>query len=92
MPTRAGFTPINSVDFVIPNQDGTNYVDLSVSLNVKKVNGKHQAHIHLLRDLAVRGKLQLRSSRLDGKHEELTFYVHKIPLAEYFKTAETKAE
>ena len=40
----------------------------------------------------MRGQLQLRSSRLDGKREELTFYVHKIPLAEYFKDAGTNAK
>lgn len=84
--------PIDTVDLVIPSQDGTNYVDLSLSLNVRTVNGKQQAYIHLMRDLAMRGQLQVRSSRLDGKREELAFYVHKIPLAEYFKTAETKAK
>ena len=39
--------PIDTVDLVIPSQDGTNYVDLSLSLNVRTINGKQQAAISI---------------------------------------------
>ncbi len=77
--------PLDSVDLVIPSKDGTNFVDLSRSLATRKVDGKLLVRVHLKRELAERSEIQLRTSRLDGKQEALTWYFHAIPIAEYLK-------
>ena len=84
--------PLDSVDLVISNQDGTNFVDLSVSLATRKVDGKLLVRVHLKRELAERAEIQLRTSSLDGKQEAATWYYHAIPIAEYIKDKKQKKD
>ncbi|MHC4403878.1 MAG: hypothetical protein ACYTG0_29830 [Planctomycetota bacterium] len=84
--------PLNSVDLVIPSKDGTNFVDLSLSLATRKVDGKLLVRVHLIRELAERAAIQLRTSSLDGKQEALTWYSHAIPIAEHLKDGEQKKD
>ena len=44
--------PLDSVDLVIPSKDGTNFVDLSLSLATRKVAGKLLVRVYLKRELA----------------------------------------
>lgn len=82
--------PLDSVDLVIPPQDGTGYVDLSLSLATRDVDGKRLAKVHLKRDLAERAEIHLKTSSLDGKKSPLTWYYHVIPVAEYLKNGGQK--
>jgi hypothetical protein len=63
--------PLDSVDLVIRSKDETRFVDLSLSLATRKFDGKLLARVHLKRELAERAEIQLRTSSLDGKKEEL---------------------
>jgi hypothetical protein len=82
--------PLRSVDLVIPSKDGTNYVDLSVSLAPREIEGKQVVQVHLIREWAERAEIHLSTNHLDGKQEALTWYYHTIPIAEYLKAAERK--
>lgn len=73
------------VSLVIPSKDGTGYVDLSVTLERRKVDDKQLVSVHLTRELAERAAIHLKTDHLDGKLAPLTWYYHKIPLAEYLK-------
>jgi hypothetical protein len=77
--------PLNSIQLVIPSKDGTGHVDLSLSLATSDTDGKLVARAHLIRGLAERAQIQLRTSALDGKQELLTWYYHTIPIAKHFK-------
>lgn len=77
--------PLNSVDLVVPAKDGTNFVDLSVSLATREVDGKQMVHVHLIREMAERARIHLTTSSLDGKKDPLTWYFHAIPIAKYLK-------
>jgi len=83
--------PLNSVDLGIPSKDGTGYFDLALSLATRKVDGKQVVSVHLKRELAERAEFDLKTSTLDGKQEALTWYYHKIPIAEYLKTGEKQS-
>jgi len=84
--------PLQSVDLVIPSEDGSNHVDMSLSLALREEDGKQVARIHLLKTLAERAEIQLKTRHIDGKEELLTWYYHSIPLAEYLKIVEPKKE
>ncbi len=84
--------PLDSVYLVIPSKDGTGFVDLSVSLATRKVDGKLLVSVHLTRELAEPAEIQLRTLSLDGKKEALTWYYHVIPIAEYLKKGEQKKD
>ena len=84
--------PLDEVRLNAPAQDGTNYVDLSVALAIQDRDGKRQVVVHGQKELVQRSELHLTSRRLDGKAEELTFYVHPIPLAPYFDAQPKKTE
>jgi hypothetical protein len=73
------------VDLVIPGKDGTNYVDLSVSLAPREIEGKEVVQVHLIREWAERAEIHLSTNHLDGKQEALTWYYHVIPIAEYLQ-------
>jgi hypothetical protein len=81
--------PLDSVDLLIPSNDGTGFVDLSVPLATKEVDGKLHVRAHLKKELAERAVLQLRTHLLDGKETPLTWYYHEIPLAK-IKTEKVK--
>jgi hypothetical protein len=74
------------VELLIPSKEGTGYVDLSVSLNRRKVEGKQVISVHLTKELAERAAIQLNTDTLDGKVAPLTWYYHSIPIARYLKT------
>ena len=78
--------PLTSVALVIGNTDGTNYVDLSVALKPREVDGKQQYRVHIHESLAKRAEISLRTGHLDGKQEKATWYFHDIPLAKQMKT------
>jgi len=78
------------VALVIPSKDGKGYVDLSVSLERNMVDGKQYVSVHLLKDLAERAEIQLRTETLDGKQEPLTWYYHVIRIADVLKDSEPK--
>ncbi len=85
--------PLNSVDLVIPNKeskDGSGSPDLSLSLAIRKVDGKQVVRAHLKKELAERAEIQLRTSGLDGKQEPQTWYYHTIPIAEHIKNKQEK--
>ena len=78
------------VELLIPSKEGTGYVDLSVSLNRRKVEGKQVVSVHLTKELAERASIQLNTDTLDGKVAPLTWYYHSIPIARYLKPEEPK--
>jgi hypothetical protein len=78
------------VELLIPSKEGTGYVDLSVSLNRRKVEGKQVVSVHLTKELAERASIQLNTDTLDGKVAPLTWYYHSIPIAKYLKAGEPK--
>ena len=78
------------VGLVIPSKDGTGYVDLSLSLERRKVDGKQVMSIHLQRELAERSEIHLKTETLDGKQLIETWYYHRIPIAEYLKAGGEK--
>lgn len=83
--------PLSSVNLIIPNdekKEGSGFVDLSLSLATTKVDDKEVARIHLLKELAERAQIQLRTGHLDGKQEVMTWYYHVIPVADYLKKDE----
>ena len=84
--------PLDSVSLVIRSKDGPRFVDLSLSLATRKVDGKLLARVHLKKELAERAEIQLRTSSLDGKKEALTWYYHVIPIAERLKNGEQKKD
>jgi len=78
------------VELLIPSKEGTGYVDLSVSLNRRKVEGKQVVSVHLTKELAERAAIQLNTDNLDGKIAPLTWYYHSIPIARYLKEGNQK--
>lgn len=72
--------PLTAIDLYIPDAKGSGYADLSISLAVRKVDGKQVVTVHLLKDLAERASIQLKTRTLDGKQQPLTWYYHSIPL------------
>lgn len=82
--------PLSTVDLVIPSEDGTNNVDLSLSIALREVHGAQTGRVHLKRELAERAELQLTTSHLDGKQLPLTWYYHPIPLAGYLESGQKK--
>jgi hypothetical protein len=94
--------PLTSVDLVIETEEAykaskagrgySGYVDLSVALATREEDGKQVVRVHLLRELAERAQIQLKTSTLDGKSEPLTWYYHIIPIAKYLKNGEQKKE
>jgi len=78
------------VALVIPSKDGTGYVDLSVSLERKMVDGKQYVSVHLLKELAERAEIQLRTDTFDGKQEPRTWYYHVIQIADVLKDSQQK--
>jgi len=82
--------PLESVDLVIPSQEGTGYVDLSVSLAAREVDGKLHVRVHLIRELAERAEIQFRTWALDGDQKPRTWYYYSIPIAKFMRDAEQK--
>jgi hypothetical protein len=78
------------VELLIPSKEGTGYVDLSVSLNRRKVEGKQVVSVHLTKELAERAVIQLNTDTLDGKVAPFTWYYHSIPIARCLKDGEQK--
>jgi hypothetical protein len=82
--------PLTAVELLIPGEGGTGFVDLSIPLAVRKVDGNSRVDIHLKREWAMRAEIQLRTRTLDGKSEPLTWYYHSIPIAKYLKNPAPK--
>ncbi len=83
--------PLSGVYLNIPNDetdDGSGPVDLSVALDTREEDGKEVVRVHILRELAERGEIQLQTYHLDGKQEPLTWYYHVIPFADYLDDEE----
>ncbi|HUE71476.1 MAG TPA: hypothetical protein VMP01_11385 [Pirellulaceae bacterium] len=80
------------VSLNIPGKEGTGYADLSVNLERRKEVGKQVVSIHLAKELAERGSINLQTNHLDGKSDPRTWYYHRIPLADYLKKADEKAK
>lgn len=81
--------PLTDIQFRIPaekpNERGSYYSDLSVSLATGKEGNKQVARVHVLKELAERAEISLSTRHLDGKAEPLTWYFHKISIAKYLK-------
>ena len=81
--------PLSDIHFGIPakepNERGSYYSDLSVSLATRKEGNRRVARVHVLKELARRAEIRLSTSHLDGKTEPLTWYFHTIPIAKYLK-------
>ena len=84
--------PLSSVYLVVPGESGTGHVDLSLAVETRKVDKKQVARVHLLKELAARAELQLRTNHLDGKQTPMTWYYHAIPLSEHIKDADAQAK
>jgi hypothetical protein len=83
--------PLNAVELMIPMEQGSGSVDLSVSLATREVNGKRVARVHLKKEWAERAQIWLMSSSFDGKQLAMTGYIHPIPIAKYLKNAPAAA-
>ena len=77
--------PIDSVDLLIPGNDGSGAVDFSVSLATSTEDGKRTARVHLKKELAERAEFHLKTWSLAGKKELNTWYYYAIPFADYLK-------
>jgi hypothetical protein len=88
--------PLDEVQLVIParekNKDGGNWVDLVVSIDVRKSDdGKRVGRVHILKDLAERAELRLNTHTMDGKMDPETRLHHVIPIAKHLKQAPVPA-
>ncbi len=84
--------PLDEVQLVIPaqekNEDGSNWMDLVVSIDMVKSDGeKRVGRVHLLKELAERGQIQLNTHTIDGKMDGLTRLHHVIPIAKYMNNS-----
>ena len=84
--------PLDAVELVIPskakNPDGSYWMDLVVPIDMPKGDGgKRVGRVHLLRTLAERAEIQLKTHTMDGKMDPLTRLHHVIPVAKYLKKA-----
>src|SRR5688572_17883158 len=52
--------PLTSVDLMIPSQDKSGYVDLTLPIGLRQEGGKSVARVHLKRDLAERAEIHLK--------------------------------
>ncbi len=81
--------PLSEIQLAIPakepNERGSYYSDLTVSMATRKDGNKRVARVHVLRELAERAEIRLTTRHLDGKTEPLTWYFHEIPIAKYLK-------
>lgn len=80
--------PVFAVDLSIPareRRDGGRgrYMDMVVSLAHRKEDGKDVYRAHLLKELAERASIDLKTGHLDGKQTPRTWYCHRIPIARY---------
>ncbi len=80
--------PLDEVQLVIPaqekNEDGSNWMDLVVSIDmVKSDGGKRVGRVHLLHELAERASIQLNTHTMDGNMDGLTRLHHLIAIAKY---------
>lgn len=77
--------PLDAVRMVIPaekkNSDGSYWMDLTVAVDMQpQSDGTRVGRIHLRRDWASRGEIQLDTHTMDGKVDPLTRLHHVIPL------------
>lgn len=81
--------PVYAVDLSIPakeSHDGRgHYMDLVVSMAHRKEDGKDVYRAHMLRELAERASIQLKTNHLDDKQSPRTWYYHRIPIGKYVK-------
>ena len=68
--------PLDEVELVIPsqekNKDGSNWMDLVVSIDMRKTNdGKRVGRVHIRKELAARAKIWLNTHTMDGKMDAL---------------------
>jgi hypothetical protein len=81
--------PVYAVDLSIPAKESHNgrghYMDLVVSMALQKEGDKDVARVHILRGLAERASIKLKTGHLDGKQSPRTWYYHSIPIAKYLK-------
>ena len=77
------------VEMVVPGMGGSG-VDFALQLESRKPDGKPAFTIQLRREQAERAEILLKTGTLDGKQEPLTWYFHRIPVAQYLKAAGEK--
>lgn len=86
--------PLDSIDLHILEEQrdasGGRYADLSVSLAPREENGKQVVRIHLLRTLAERAEIHLKTHSMDGRQSDRTWFYHSIPIAHCLKDAGEK--
>lgn len=86
--------PVFAVDLSIPSEESHDgkghYMDMVVSLAHRKEDGKDVYRVHLLRELAERASIDLKTGHLDGKQQFATWYYHSIPIAQYLRESEKK--
>lgn len=86
--------PLFAVDLSIPDEESHDgrghYMDLVVSMAHRKEDGQDVYRAHMLRELAERASISLKTSHMDGKQTPLTWYFHRIPIAKYMKESEKK--
>jgi|TARA_R110002111_G_scaffold212165_2_gene275468 hypothetical protein len=79
--------PINSISLYIPSEGKTGRPDLLVSLASTTVDGKTKVRAHMIKELAERAQLQLktRSDPQTGKPTPLTGYYYTIHVDEFIR-------
>ena len=77
------------VELVVPGKGGSG-MDLALTLPARKPDGKPVFTIQLRREQVERAEITLKTATLDGKQEPLTWYFHRIPVAQYLKSAGEK--
>ncbi len=85
--------PIDDIQLTIPSDDGSSYVDLSVSLAVENSDGKLRARAHMNRELAERATIRLvtHTNPNTKTHSPRSWYYHVIPIAEHLNDGDQKA-
>jgi hypothetical protein len=82
--------PLDSIDLMIPKEDGSGTYDLSVPLAMRQTNGKQVARFNLKKDWAARAEIWFTTYHFDGKQLVMTRYHHVIPVARYMNNPPAK--
>ncbi|MBG88773.1 MAG: hypothetical protein CMO80_17990 [Verrucomicrobiales bacterium] len=75
--------PLDSVDLGIPANDGSGRHDLVVSIKLMGDGKEKIGRVHILRSLAERATVVLKTHHMDGKMTPRTWYYHSIPIKKH---------
>ena len=88
--------PVSNVDLYIPSDKkhvgGGVMSDLSLSLDLREVEGQRIARVHIAKELAENAQLKIKTNHLDGKREPRTWYYHKISFKDFAAKKQGEAD